>query len=240
MRPVGFSTGLLADGDFHRGVRLLRERSVPVIELSALRAPELARLIGLLDGLDLSAFSYISVHAPSDLEAGREGEAIARLQIVRGRGWPVIVHPDAIGDFRSWTVFGELLCIENMDKRKPTGRTASELAGVFDRLPDASLCFDIGHARQVDPTMNEAAVILRTFGGRLRQLHMSEVGAGSTHNPLTASAIAAFRRVSHLIPDEVPIILEALVSEGEIETEIARAQEALPAQQVRVAENEIW
>ena len=86
--------------------------------------------------------------------------------------------------------------------------------------------------------------MLRAFGSRLRQLHVSDVGAQSTHHPLTVSAITAFRKVSHLIPEEVPIILEAPVSEGEIETEIAHAREAFPSRfpsrQARVAENEIW
>jgi hypothetical protein len=36
--------------------------------------------------------------------------------------WPVDLHPDAIGDHRRWRDFGRLLCVENMDKRKPDGR----------------------------------------------------------------------------------------------------------------------
>ena len=70
--------------------------------------------------------------------------------------------------------FGSLLCIENMDKRKPIGRSAGELRSIFDQLPDASLCFDIGHARQVDTTMTESYLILKEFGAKLRQVHMSQ------------------------------------------------------------------
>jgi hypothetical protein len=120
------------------------------------------------------------------------------------------------------------LLIENMDKRKTTGRTASELNLIFEKLPSASLCFDLGHARQVDPTMSEAALILDRFGSRLRQLHVSEVNTQSTHDPLTAAAMMAFKRVSHLIPEDVPVILESPVTEDRVEIEISCSREALP------------
>jgi len=66
-------------------------------------------------------------------------------------------------------------------------------------LPRASLCFDIGHARQVDPTMSEAAAILQRYSARLRQLHVSEVNSQSKHDSLSFESILAFRRVSHLV-----------------------------------------
>ena len=61
----------------------------------------------------------------------------------------------------AWARFGALLCIENMDKPKPIGQPAAELVRIFHVLPRASLCFDIGHARQVDTTMSEATAILQ-------------------------------------------------------------------------------
>jgi len=229
MRPIGFSTGALAYADFRKGVRILLENDVPVVELSALRQGELAPLVDALDTLDLSRFSYISFHAPSKLEEGTEPEVIAVLSQVIERGWPVIVHPDVIQEFGLWETFRDLLLIENMDKRKAVGRTASELAFFFESLPEASLCLDLGHARQVDPTMSEASLILEKFGNRLRQLHISEVNSRSTHDPLTAGALMAFRRVSRLIPDEVPVILESPVSGDQVEIEIRLARMALPS-----------
>jgi len=57
--------------------------------------------------------------------------------------------------------------------------------------------------------MSEAAAMLQQFQGRLIELHVSEVNARSKHDPLTLEAVIAFRRVSHLIPPEIPIILKA-------------------------------
>jgi len=227
MRPIGFSTGALALADFRRGVSILREKHIRTVELSALRQEELAPLIESLETLDLSGFTYVSVHAPSRLDVPNEREAVTLLQRVLQFQRPIIIHPDVMNDLDLWKRFGSLLLVENMDKRKPIGRTASELASIFRELPNASFCFDLGHARQVDPTMSEATLILEKHASRLIQLHVSDVNTRSTHERLTEGAINAFSRISHLIPEEVPVILETPVSIDEIEPEIARTRRAL-------------
>jgi sugar phosphate isomerase/epimerase len=126
-----------------------------------------------------------------------------------------------------WRRLGNCLCIENMDKRKPIGQTAKDLAEIFETVPDASFCFDIGHARQVDPTMSEASAILHRFRDRIRQLHVSEVNTQSKHDPLSFESILAFHKVSHLVPADVPVILESKVQESEINGEIESALNAL-------------
>jgi hypothetical protein len=236
MRRIGFSTGALALGDFPRALEMLRGKAAEIVELSALRQPELPVLLRALDHLNVTQFSYVAIHAPSKIEPGSERETVESLGTVSDRGWPIVIHPDAITDFDLWRRFGNLLLVENNDKRKTVGRTASELRAVLKRIPDAGLCLDLGHSRQVDPTMSEAALILREFKGRIRQLHLSEVNSQSRHDPLTVSAIIAFNKVSHLIPDEVPIVLETPVARAEeIDAEIECAREALPPQNTLVA-----
>ena len=77
--------------------------------------------------------------------------------------------------------------------------------------------------------MTEARLILEQFGGRLREVHVSEVNTSSRHDALSVYAISAFRTVAKLIPEPVPIILETLIDEGQsdIPTEIDRARRAL-------------
>jgi len=231
MRTIGFSSGALAYADFRRGVAMLQGKDIHSVELSALRHSELGPLLRGLADLDLSQFSYIAVHAPSEFGADDEEEIVTMLQTVCRRGWSVILHPDAIHDFSLWRRLGEWLCIENTDKRKPVGRTAPELAKIFHELPEASLCFDIGHARQVDSTMTEAHFILKQFGARLRQVHVSEVNTRSKHDPLSVASILAFQEVADLIPDDIPLILETPVPEGEIAFEMDRVREALPTRE---------
>lgn len=134
-----------------------------------------------------------------------------------------------------WARLGVDLCIENMDKRKPIGQTAKDLGESFEMLPHASLCFDIGHARQVDPTMSEASSILQHFSSRIRQLHVSEVNSQSQHDCLSVESILAFQKVSHLVPVNVPVILESRVEESAIDDEIQNALDALSTEHLLAA-----
>jgi hypothetical protein len=226
MRRIGFSTGAVARGDFRRGLEQIRRHSLSAIELSALRAEELGPLIEAIPELDLSGFSFVSIHAPSRFPAADEVRIAAQLIGLPSR-YPIVVHPDAIRDVGAWAALEGRLLIENMDKRKPIGRTVSEIQEVFRSLPKARLCFDIGHARQVDPSMTEASLLLRTFADRLAEVHMSEVNTASRHEPLSLNAVAAFSSIASLIPEQVPIILETLIDEqqSDIPTQVRRALE---------------
>ena len=229
MRPIGFSTGALAYADFRKALDLLNGTAIDVVELSALREGELGPLISAIDGLDLSQFKYISIHAPSRFHVENEREIVSSLLPLAGRGWPVVVHPDAIHEPGLWRSLGEMLCIENMDTRKPVGRSAEELSAVFELFPEASFCCDIGHARQFDSTMTEAYLLLTQFQKRLVQVHVSEVNTNGRHDALSYTSIHAFREVAHLIPVEVPMILETPIRPGELLAEMDRVREALPA-----------
>src|SRR5262249_32741259 len=227
MRMIGFSTGALARNDYRLALRMMADKEVNAVELSALRQEELQPLVEDLDNLDLGKFRYIAFHAPSLLEPAFESTAIQLLERVALRGWPIVVHPNAMHDPAVWAHFDSLLCIENMDKRKPIGQTAVDLVKMFEVLPLASFCFDIGHARQVDPTMSEATAILQRCRKRLKQLHVSEVNTQSKHDPLSLESMLAFQRVASLIPDDAPVILESRVDEAHISEEVGRALESL-------------
>ena len=226
MQKIGFSTGSIALDDFRRGLDVANHWLTSAVELSALREQELEPLLAARDelGTDLQRFEYVSLHAPSKRVLLSEAALVRKLRPVAERGWPIIVHPDLIEDARWWRSLGDAVCIENLDRRKRCGRTAAELKRIFSELPDATLCFDIGHARQVDPTMQEAETILRIYHRRLRQVHMSYVNSQSRHERLNYGSILAFRRVAHWLSDTVPIILETPVDSSQVEEEIAAAR----------------
>ena len=235
MRLIGFSTGALTREDFGAALGILSRKKVQAVELSALRQNELLPLVEELERLDLHQFRYISFHAPSVMDPEFESIAVHALDQVALREWPIILHPDAMYTPAKWAHFGDLVCIENMDKRKPTGQTVSHLAEIFRLLPNASLCFDIGHARQVDPTMSEATAILQFCRRRLRQIHISEVNSQSKHDALSFESVLAFRKVSHLIPESVPVIVESRVTDEEVEDEIQNVSKALTYERLAVA-----
>lgn len=217
---IGFSTGAIAKGDFRHALELLRNAQVPAVELSALREHELPELMNALVNLDLHDFAYRSIHAPSNYSVLDERQLVDLLKTAIPLRLPIILHPDMLRTPELWKPFGVLLLIENMDKRRPIGRTASELRRLFKPLPEAGLCFDIAHARQVDPSMIETVQILSEFRGCLREVHASGVSTRSTHGPISNEASLAYRSVAHLISEEVPIILESPVGESEIRDEL--------------------
>jgi len=223
---IGFSTGAIAKGNFRGALNSLKQSHVLAVELSALREHELPELMRSLKDLDLREFLYISVHAPAKFGEIEESEVSVLLESAASRSYPIVVHPDTIQSPELWKRFGSLLLIENMDKRKPIGRTASELRKCFDSLPDARLCFDVAHARQVDPSMIESAQILREFKNCLGEVHASGVTTQSIHAPISEAARFAFSSIAHLIPDSVPIILESPVEKSFIAEEIAFARTA--------------
>lgn len=227
METMGYSTGALARSDVHRALHLLAFQGTDAVELSALRVHELGPLLGAIRDLDLNGYAHVSVHAPSSFTAAQEPGIAAALLPVARAGWLVVVHPDTLHNARHWRPFGDRLCIENMDVRKPVGRTVEELRPVFAHLPDASFCFDVAHARQCDPSMVQAARLLNAFGDRLAEVHVSELDADSRHVRLSAAGAAAFRRIADRIPAHVPAILEAPVAPHEIAGELRISQHAL-------------
>jgi hypothetical protein len=228
MRPIGFSSGALAKGDFRKGVALQEGVDFTALELSALHEPELAPLVDAAERLPLGKFEYVSFHAPSAFNSLREQDVVALLSRLPA-AWPVVVHPDLIHEPAVWATLGSRLCLENMDLRKRTGRTVEEMRTAFEALPEAGFCLDLGHARQIDPTMGVAIEMLQNFGSRLRQLHVSEVGTFGEHRRLGFLARTAFRRVVRYVPTDVPVILESIVGENQIMDELRAAREIFAA-----------
>jgi hypothetical protein len=224
MKNVGFSTGAISLGDFEQAIQLLQDFPGDAIELSALRVNEIKPLMEALPYIDLSKYEHISIHVPSSFSA-KEEIAIGELLWNLPPSWLLILHPDTIHDFSVWHRFAQRIAIENMDRRKPRGRTAEELQRCFDELPEARLCFDIGHARQFDPSMAEAYLILSQFSNRLAQVHVSEVDSQSRHAVITYAAELAFREVARMIPTAIPLILESRVLPEQIPAEMQRAFE---------------
>lgn len=220
MNPLGFSTGALAKGEFRRGIELQANNPrVSAIELSALREYELGPLVADASRLPLSHFVYVSFHAPSKLASTDERSVFDLLSSLPVR-WPIIVHPELLRTPSLWRSLGSRLCLENMDKRKTTGRTLDEMRVLLDAYPEATFCLDVGHARQIDPTMATAIRMLKMFRPRLQQIHISELGPRGEHRSLSTLAIYAYELIADLVPDTCPVIIESVIQADEIEREV--------------------
>jgi cytosine/adenosine deaminase-related metal-dependent hydrolase len=206
---------------------MLAHTQAEAVELSALRSVELPRLLNAISSRlkELQGrYRYIAFHAPTDFQDERG--LVEQLKGIAERRINIVVHPDTIRDVTLWRQLGDRLCIENMDSRKATGRTAKELRWFFERLPQAKLCFDVAHARQVDPTMTEAVRILMEFGDRMAQVHLSEVNSRGRHFAMSFIAKRAYEPLADILSN-VPVILESMVQEAGIESEIEEARKVL-------------
>ena len=227
MKYIGFSTGALALGDFRAALAMLKNKHTEAVELSALRDHEVEPLMAALPDLDLVGFTYVSVHVPSKFKQLTERQVSDLLRPCIERRIPVVLHPDVIEDVECWKPFGALLCIENMDRRKSTGRLVGELEPFFSKLPQATFCLDIAHANQIDTTMGEARSMIGLFGQRLRQIHISEIDEQGRHHRVSLVTILATNRIAKLINRDIPVIIESQIPETGIEREIEAVKRAL-------------
>ena len=207
----GFSTGALERGDFHTAVGWMVSQGVRSIELSALRYDELEPLVYSLDRLPLDKFDYVSFHAPSSFNEQQETRVLELLGQVYRRQWNIIVHPDVIYTPGRWACLGTRLLIENMDRRKPIGRTAAELATLFEWLPHARLCLDVAHARQQDTTMTLLGEIVGRFSERIAEIHISELDSYCQHRPMSAYAVCDYQRFAGALSHCRHVIIESML-----------------------------
>src|SRR5918997_5124392 len=208
--PLGASTGYMSAsrGDWPAMVTEALETSAFATELAALSEGELPGLEAYLATEPELPFAYLSVHAPVKHLRMAEAELVRRLARLAPLVDGIVVHPDAMDDPRAYRVLGSCLVLENMDARKPAGRTVEELQPFFTLLPDAGFCLDVAHVLSMDPTMAEGERLLDAFAGRLRHLHVSSIDEECRHVPLTAEHEARFHGLLQRCPD-VPWILEA-------------------------------
>lgn len=209
--PLGTSTGHLVElrGQWDLLVRRALDVSTLAVELAALSEPEFVSLCGWLaqngDGLP---FDFVSVHAPTKHRELPEEALVERLLALPSSVDAIVLHPDAMERPELYAALGSTAAVENMDARKPGGRTVAELAPIFAALPEAAFCLDVPHAQSIDPTLDEAHRLLDAYGERLRHVHLSSLDAGCHHVPLTADDERAFAPVLARCTD-VPWILES-------------------------------
>ncbi len=229
----GFSTGALAKGDFRAAIAMLDDYKLDALELSALRLSELDVLLSALPSLVLGGYAHVTLHAPSRFDEASEGaladKLLGALPFVGG----VVLHAEAIVEPRHWIPFGDRLLIENADGRKATGRTLEELQAVMAPLPKARICFDVAHVYQVDPTLIEARRMIRVFGDRIAQLHLSQLDHACAHHGLTYGIVQQFQALMPLLPD-VPVILESCVPADEIGRQLDLARSCFAPKQASV------
>jgi hypothetical protein len=198
---IGLSTAADPElwGDWPAGLAAAQQFGTEAVELAALRADELVSLLDFLPAVRLDAFTYVSVHAPTD-------GGLHLLEQLPERVETIVLHPGLAVD----TALGRRLALENMDTGKTVGRTVDELEPFFADLPEVGFCLDVAHVWTVDPSLEAGQELLDAFGTRLRQLHVSGIEPDGGHRPTTRADLHRYEpllvRCRH-----VPWILETVL-----------------------------
>ena len=137
-----------------------------------------------------------------------EERLVSELAAIAPYARGIVMHPDTIDRFETFRALGSKLVLENMDSRKPDGRTSDELDRAFAELPEAGFCFDIAHAWSIDSSMGVAQGLLDRFGGRLRHVHLSSLSEDLHHVSLRREDEELFGPTLERCVD-VPWIFEA-------------------------------
>jgi Xylose isomerase-like TIM barrel len=207
---VGCSTGYMHQEreDWEELVVQAAGVSGVATELSALSEPELPGLISYLRSDPMLPFRFISVHGPSKQRRLGERELVELLTTLPAWVDAIVMHPDTIEEPSAYRLLGRRLAIENMDIGKATGRDTEELAGLFEELPQAGLCFDIAHAKSVDPELGVGEELLDRYASRLRHVHVSSLDEDLHHVPIIDEDELRYAPLLAKCRD-VPWILEA-------------------------------
>ena len=199
----GFPTGKLSK---YLNLQNAVDRNVSIgdgkrcIEFSAIKFHELEHILIELTECNvyidhgISEFSF-SIHLPTNFNHEQEIQIVDMLNHYDTGDANLILHPDTIHNFELWQDFRGMVLIENMDLRKKDGITVGEMETIFKKLPDANMCFDIGHARQVDPSMSLAVDIHEAFFDKILEIHISNVHHTGAHHHMNTESMSDFRKV---------------------------------------------
>tara|TARA_Y100000310_G_scaffold311212_1_gene357287 strand:- start:523 stop:1242 length:720 start_codon:yes stop_codon:yes gene_type:complete len=189
---IGFSTGSLYKTKVKpiskECFELIANTGSKAIELNCIDPNNLYELLKIKDN-DLKKFDYISLHAPAikmfyqDNQKTKKvldliSEINKRLDLKC-----IIIHPDRVIDWKIFLKYKLPLAIENMDKRKKTGKTDQSLNGFFKKT-NFKMILDINHCFTVDRSMRLTKRLIEKFQNKICQIHISGYLKNKSHYPL--------------------------------------------------------
>jgi hypothetical protein len=215
---IGFATG-----NFYE-LTEKEEDSFSSLNINCFKAGELANAIELhcpneeivdyllqKEDLDLSSFSYISVHAPSLADKKEEGVKMIlnKLRDLKER-YKIENFVFHIEKKVDWSIFSEYLdlpvSIENMDNEKNTGKNIKDIEKILKNYP-FNLTLDLQHCFTNDRSMKLAMDIQKIFKEKIVEYHVSGFEEEVLHYPLFKTNQNII--IESLLYKDIPIIIES-------------------------------
>jgi len=178
----------------------------------------------------LNSFEFISVHA-LDLAYDDNNDSHGVLQkieqiCIKYNTKNVVFHTDKV---QNWDVIAQYtkipISIENMDDRKPFGRTLEDVNSILEKY-DFGLTLDLQHCFVNDATMKLAQDFQKKFKNRIVEYHISGFKEVVLHYPLYKTKQDII--IDSLMYKDVPIIIESVFDAfGEEKDELQYIQKRL-------------
>lgn len=120
----------------------------------------------------------------------------------------ITIHPHTMAQWRwVYDYFGDRTSFENMDRFKPFGQTADDMASIFNQRTPKRWTFDINHVFTVDPTL----AMINDFTQQLAILgHYHISGFKDASLPHTTLNTTGQDAIIGAITTDHPIIIESL------------------------------
>ncbi|MCX6765417.1 MAG: hypothetical protein NT136_00360 [Candidatus Moranbacteria bacterium] len=209
MKIIGFNSGVLHH-TFHpiskEMLDIIRNTGANAVELGSDQAEQLKDL----EVSDFQGFSYISIHAPSNVIYGQNQEAVKVLDSIqeaheRFSFKCVVIHPDRVDNWDIFDNYNFPIAVENMDFRKNFGKTVKDVKQVLENN-DYGFVLDLNHCYSNDKSLRLAWDFYKAFKNRLCEIHIS--GFQKYHEPLFKTRQ---NKIIKMLPKkEVPIIIESV------------------------------
>jgi hypothetical protein len=167
-----------------------------------------------ISGIDaqwLSGLPYTTIHAPFNLFSSHASEEtiLKQLNVIsklyeRIHAKSVVFHPAPCEKLAPLTDRNFHVILENL----PPGRHAGipDLRRIFNEYPEFAFCLDISHAYLW--SKYETARLLREFGSRLSQIHLSGTYRRKSHQTLQSVSRNFLQTIDDIKQLEVPLVIE--------------------------------
>jgi len=223
-QQMGFSTGSLyraMDTYSQEAIKKIGGLSTDAIEVMCAHAEDIDRLPAMIPWL--TDFKTKSVHLPVNLRYQNTSQVRQLLGRTSAFYHAIgaslaVLHPDLVDD---WSVFDDSpmnIAIENMDCRKNSFQFTDDLSEAFTKHPRLLFVLDLNHCFSNDPSMALADELMRLFGDRLAEVHISGFD-GKYHSPLFRANQPQI--LDHLPETDCPIIIESPCDFDELAQEIS-------------------
>ena len=213
MKGIGFSTGCLyRHYEPKEIISFLQKMGVKVVEVGMGVTMVDSEQYKTLESDDFAGFDHVSIHVPK-IHYGHNDDTKVVLEKVQHINAlrPIdmlVVHPDIVEDWGPILELNIPVGAENMDNRKESHRSVSDMVQLFEDTSQLHMVLDVNHVYSNDTSMGLAKEFYKSCGERIKEIHLS--GLEELHDPLFQTKQPEI--INAIQNWDVPVVIESRLS----------------------------